>query len=178
MKLSFFAPVLTFAVIAGVMFYALFFLDPTLIPSEFVDRKVPEFSALEPVPGYGPDLSSENLSDGKVVLFNVFASWCVACLIEHPVFMKLKAEGNVEIFGLNYKDTPEAAAKWLAKNGNPYTRTGMDPKGRLGIEFGVYGVPETFIIGPDGTILDKIIGAVTANDLKTRILPRIAGNKK
>jgi len=88
--------------------------------------------------------------------------------------MALKKQGEVEIYGLNYKDKPAAAAKWLGRHGNPYTRTGMDQKGRVGIDFGVYGVPETFIMGPDGTILDKIIGPITEKDLETRILPRIA----
>ena len=175
MKLKFLAPVLTFFVIAAVMFYALFHLDPTEIPSELIDHKTPEFS-LTAVPGYGEPLSSANLKAGKITLLNVFASWCVACLAEHPVLMKLKREGKIEIYGLNYKDTPTAAAKWLSKHGNPYSRTGMDLKGRVGIDFGVYGVPETFIMGPDGTILDKIIGPIMEKDLQNKILPRIQEN--
>ena len=177
MKLKFLAPILTFSAIAAVMFYALFYLDPTEIPSELIDKSAPEFT-LQAVPGYGEDLSSANLKDGKITLLNVFASWCVACLAEHPVLMDLKRKGSVEIYGLNYKDTPEAAAKWLAKNGNPYTRTGMDLKGRVGIDFGVYGVPETFIMSPSGVILDKVIGPITDKDLTEKILPRIAGNMK
>ncbi|WP_169566232.1 DsbE family thiol:disulfide interchange protein [Sneathiella limimaris] len=175
MKLKFLAPLITFAVISGVMLYALFYLDPSEIPSELIDKKAPEFS-LTAVPGYGEDLSATDLRSGKVTLLNVFASWCVACLAEHPTLMELKRAGKVEIFGLNYKDTPEAAAKWLKKHGNPYTRTGMDLKGRVGIDFGVYGVPETFIMGPDGTILDKIIGPITERDLQQKILPRLTGN--
>lgn len=175
MKLSFMTPILTFMVIAGVMFYALFYLDPKEIPSELLDKTAPSF-ALPAVPGYGDDLSSENLKEGKITLLNVFASWCVACLAEHPTLMELSRQGKIDIYGLNYKDKPEAAAKWLKRNGSPYKRTGMDLKGRVGIDFGVYGVPETFIMGPDGTILDKIIGPITEKDLKTRILPRIAGD--
>ncbi len=174
MKLKFIAPILTFSAIALVMLYALFYLDPTEIPSELINKSAPEFS-LSAVPGYGKDLTSANLKEGKVTLLNVFASWCVACLAEHPVLMDLKRQGQVEIFGLNYKDTPEAAAKWLAKHGNPYTRTGMDIRGRIGIDFGVYGVPETFIMGPDGTIIDKIIGPITDRDLNEKILPRLQG---
>ncbi|WP_025896946.1 DsbE family thiol:disulfide interchange protein [Sneathiella glossodoripedis] len=173
MKVKFLAPILTFTAIALVMLYALFYLDPTEIPSELIDKKAPEFS-LSAVPGFGDDLSSAHLQDGKITLLNVFASWCVACLAEHPVLMDLSRNGQVEIYGLNYKDTPTAAAEWLAKHGNPYTRTGMDLKGRVGIDFGVYGVPETFIMGPDGTILDKIIGPITDKDLKEKILPRLA----
>lgn len=177
MKLSYFIPILTFAAISGVMLYALFFLDPKEIPSELIDKKAPDF-ALEEVPNYGPALNSSHLKEGKITLLNVFASWCVACLAEHPALMKLKAEGKVDILGLNYKDKPGAASDWLTKHGSPYARTGMDEKGRVGIDFGVYGVPETFIMGPDGTILDKIIGPITPKNLREQILPRIEGNVK
>jgi len=173
MRFGFLAPVFIFVLIAAMMFYALFYLNPKEIPSELVNKSAPEF-ALEPVPGYGEPLSTEHVKQGKLTLLNVFASWCVACLAEHPTLMKLKKQGQVEIYGLNYKDKPDAAAKWLGRHGNPYTRTGMDHKGRVGIDFGVYGVPETFIMGPDGTILDKIIGPITEKDMETRILPRIA----
>jgi len=176
MRLGFLAPVLTFAVIAAVMAYALFFLNPKEIPTELAGKPAPEFK-LEAVPNHGPGLETAHLKEGKITLLNVFASWCVACLAEHPTLMDLKKGGQVEIFGLNYKDQPNAADKWLNKHGDPYTRTGMDLNGRVGINFGVYGVPETFIMGPDGKILDKIIGPITENDLKNKILPRIAGNK-
>ena len=174
MRLRFLVPVLTFAAIAIIMWYALFNLNPTEIPSELVSKPAPEFS-LEAVPGYGPGLAQADLSTGKVVLLNVFASWCVACMAEHPFFMELKKQGIVDIYGLNYKDTPEAAAKWLDRHGNPYRRTGMDMKGRVGIDFGVYGVPETFIISPDGKILDKIIGPVSKDMFDMRIRPLLAG---
>ncbi|GLQ07821.1 DsbE family thiol:disulfide interchange protein [Sneathiella chinensis] len=174
MRLGFLAPVLTFAVIAALMLYALFFLNPKEIPSELVSKPAPEFQ-LEPVPGYGPGLGTSDLKQGKVVLLNVFASWCVACLAEHPLLVKLKQQGVVDIYGLNYKDKPDAAAKWLTRHGTAYTRTGMDLKGRVGIDFGVYGVPETFIIDGEGRILDKIIGPITEHDLETRILPRVSG---
>ncbi len=172
MRISFLAPVITFAAIAAVLFYALFYLDPKDIPSELVSKEAPVFK-LEPVPAHEPGLETANLKQGKVTLLNVFASWCVACLAEHPKLMALEKKGTVEIFGLNYKDNPGAAAQWLARHGDPYARTGMDLKGRVGIDFGVYGVPETFVMGPDGTILDKIIGPITDSDLETRILPLI-----
>lgn len=170
MRFRFLIPVLTFAGIAVVMWYALFNLNPTEIPTELVSKPAPEF-ALEPVPGYGPGLAQTDLATGKVVLLNVFASWCVACMAEHPFFMELKTQDTIDIYGLNYKDTPEAAAQWLARHGNPYKRTGMDLKGRVGIDFGVYGVPETFIISPDGKILDKIIGPVSRDMFENRIRP-------
>jgi len=175
MRLRFLAPVLTFSAIAVIMWYALFNLDPSEIPSELLSKPVPEFS-LSGVPGYGPDLASTDLKTGKVTLLNVFASWCVACLAEHPLFMELKKQGKVDIYGLNYKDKPDAAAKWLKRNGNPYVKTGMDEKGRVGIDFGVYGVPETFVIGPDGKILDKIIGPVSQDIYEQRIEPLLEEN--
>jgi cytochrome c biogenesis protein CcmG, thiol:disulfide interchange protein DsbE len=175
MRLRFLAPVLTFSAIAVIMWYALFNLDPSEIPSELLSKPVPEFS-LSGVPGYGPDLASTDLKTGKVTLLNVFASWCVACLAEHPLFMELKKQGKVDIYGLNYKDKPDAASKWLKRNGNPYVKTGMDEKGRVGIDFGVYGVPETFVIGPDGKILDKIIGPVSQDIYEQRIEPLLEEN--
>ncbi|MFC4271994.1 DsbE family thiol:disulfide interchange protein [Sneathiella chungangensis] len=174
MRFRFLIPVLTFAAIAIVMWYALFNLNPTEIPSELVSKPAPEF-ALDAVPGYGPELSKSDLATGKVVLLNVFASWCVACLAEHPFFMEIKQQNLVEIYGLNYKDTPDAAAQWLDRHGNPYSRTGMDIKGRVGIDFGVYGVPETFVISPDGKILDKIIGPVSREMFEERIRPLLNG---
>ncbi|MDF2366380.1 DsbE family thiol:disulfide interchange protein [Sneathiella sp.] len=174
MRFRFLTPVLAFAGIAVVMWYALFNLNPTEIPTELINKPAPEF-ALEPVPGYGPGLAQSDLATGKVVLLNVFASWCVACMAEHPFFMKLKAQDTVDIYGLNYKDTPDAAAQWLARHGNPYKRTGVDLKGRVGIDFGVYGVPETFVISPDGKILDKIIGPVSEDMFDARIRPLLNG---
>tara|TARA_R110001599_G_scaffold143806_3_gene324986 strand:- start:745 stop:1278 length:534 start_codon:yes stop_codon:yes gene_type:complete len=170
MKLKFLAPVLTFAAIAVILWYALFNLNPSEIPSELVSKPAPAFS-LEPVPGYGPGLAQADLATGKVTLLNVFASWCVACMAEHPFFMELTKQNVVEIYGLNYKDKPDAAAQWLDRHGNPYARTGMDLKGRVGIDFGVYGVPETFVISADGKILDKIIGPVSKDMFDMRIRP-------
>ncbi|MBL4908034.1 MAG: DsbE family thiol:disulfide interchange protein [Sneathiella sp.] len=172
MRLGSLAPVLTFSGIAAVMVYALFYLDPSDIPSELLSKPAPEFK-LDPVPDYGPGLEAADLKKGKVTLLNVFASWCVACLAEHPKLMELQKNGSVEIYGLNYKDKPDAAAEWLTRNGDPYSRTGMDKRGRVGINFGVYGVPETFVMSPDGKILDKIIGPITDDDLENRILPLV-----
>ena len=174
MRLKFLVPVVTFAVIAAIMWYALFNLNPAEIPSVLVSKPVPEF-ALEEVPGYGPSLASTDLASGKITLLNVFASWCIACLAEHPFLMEVKRDNLVELYGLNYKDTPNAAAEWLERRGNPYARTGMDIKGRVGIDFGVYGVPETFIISADGKILDKIIGPVNKDIFDARIRPLLKG---
>jgi cytochrome c biogenesis protein CcmG/thiol:disulfide interchange protein DsbE len=145
--------------------------DPREIPSALIDKPVPQFS-LPPVKGRTLGLSSDDLS-GEVSLVNVFASWCVACREEHPVFMQLKAEGSVPIHGLNYKDQPDNAARWLNIMGDPYTRTGADLNGRVAVEWGVYGVLETFVITKDGRIAHKHIGPLTAQALESTVLPLI-----
>ena len=146
-------------------------LDPSILPSTLIGKPVPEFE-LPPVKGRDLGLSSANLL-GEVSLVNVFASWCVACRQEHPLFMKLAARGTVVLHGLNYKDRPDDAAKWLDTLGDPYTRTGADISGRAAIDWGVYGVPETFIVGADGRIAYKHIGPVNENTLTETILPLV-----
>ena len=145
--------------------------DPELVPSPLIGRNVPEFS-LPPVQGRSLGLSSVDLT-GEVSLVNVFASWCVACREEHPLFMQLKRSRAVQIHGLNYKDRLEDAAQWLDALGDPYTRTGADRDGRVAIDWGVYGVPETYVITKAGRIAHKQIGAITPKDLQQTILPLI-----
>ena len=120
------------------------------LPSALLDKPVPEF-ALAPVLGREEGLSTQDLI-GHVSLVNVFASWCVPCRAEHPLFMELSATGEVPLYGINYKDPPDQARAWLDELGDPYARIGADINGRAGIEWGVYGVPETYVIAPDGTI--------------------------
>ncbi len=146
-------------------------LDPRAIPSTLIDKPVPEFG-LAAVQGRTLGLSSDNLR-GEVTLVNVFASWCVACRAEHPLLMDLQKQGIVAVHGLNYKDRPADAAEWLDRFGDPYGRTGADRDGRVGIDFGVYGVPETFIIGADGVIVEKIIGPISRRILEMKVLPLI-----
>ena len=145
--------------------------DPRTIPSALIDKPVPEF-ALPPVKGRTLGLSSTDLV-GEVSLVNVFASWCVACREEHPLFMQLKAESVVPMHGLNYKDHPDNAARWLNTLGDPYTRTGADRDGRVSIDWGVYGVPETFVISKDGRIAHKHIGPLTPEAFENTVLPLI-----
>jgi len=145
--------------------------DPSVIPSALIGKPVPEF-ALPPVQGRTLGLSTADL-EGEVSLVNVFASWCTACRAEHPLFMRLKAEGAVPIHGLNYKDRPDDAARWLDTLGDPYARTGADQDGRVAIDWGVYGVPETFVVARDGRIAHKHIGALTPKDLEETILPMV-----
>lgn len=146
--------------------------DPRVVPSPLIGREIPEFE-LPPLPGRNNGLSSGDLK-GEVSLVNVFASWCTACRYEHPLFMDLQKRGVVPVHGINYKDAPEDAKAWLAALGDPYTRIGADRNGRVSIEWGVYGVPETFLVDKEGRIVFKQIGAVTPEILEQKILPLVA----
>lgn len=169
-RLGLWAPLVIFAGIAVVLGIGLT-LNPREVPSPLIGKPVPTFS-LPPVQGRTLGLSSADLK-GEVSLVNVFASWCVACREEHPLLLELKQTGVVPIHGLNYKDRPEDAAKWLDDQGDPYTRTGADISGRVAIDWGVYGVPETFVIDRQGRIAYKQIGPLTPEVLKGTILPLI-----
>ncbi len=151
-------------------------INPREIPSPLIGKAVPDFQ-LPPVQGRTLGLSSTDLK-GEVSLVNVFASWCVACREEHPLFMRLHAQGVVPIHGLNYKDAPKDAAEWLDTLGDPYTRTGVDLNGRVGIEWGVYGVPETFVIDRGGRIRYKHIGPISDRDWEGKIGPLIQRLRK
>ena len=168
----FLVPIAIFAGI-GVLLYLGLFRDPSLVPSPLIGKPVPEF-ALGPVQGRTLGLSSEDLRE-EVTLVNVFASWCVACRDEHPLFLALEREGVVPIHGLNYKDAPADAAAWLDALGDPYTRIGADLDGRVGLDWGVYGVPETFVVDGNGRIAYKHIGPVTPRVLDEIILPLVRG---
>ena len=123
----------------------------------------------------GMTLSGKNytFSGGQVAVVNVWASWCVSCREEHPLLVELSKSGIVPIYGLNYKDKPELALQWLGQYGDPYTVSVVDPEGRIGIDYGVYGVPETYVIDKDGVIRHKQIGPVTIESLEKKILPLI-----
>jgi cytochrome c biogenesis protein CcmG/thiol:disulfide interchange protein DsbE len=169
-RLGFLLPVLVFVMIAVGLGIGLT-RNPQEIPSALIGKPVPEFS-LQPVQGRSLGLSSADLQ-GEVSLVNVFASWCTACRYEHPLFMQLEEDGVVPTHGLNYKDRPEDAAKWLDDLGDPYTRTGADLDGRVGIEWGVYGVPETFVIDRDGRIAFKHVGPVLPEVWRDKIAPLV-----
>ncbi|MGH7109871.1 MAG: DsbE family thiol:disulfide interchange protein [Stellaceae bacterium] len=170
-RLVFLLPVIAFVGLAATFIAGLHY-DPSLVPSPLIGKPVPRFD-LPPVEGNKLGLSSADLK-GQVTLVNVFASWCVSCRDEQPVLMALKQQGSVPIDGIDYKDTPANAAQWLAAMGNPYNRIGADPSGRVAIDWGVYGVPETFLIGPEGKIAYKQVGPVTAQVLEHKILPLVA----
>ena len=146
-------------------------LDPRKVPSPLVGKLVPIFS-LPPVQGRTLGLANTDL-EGEVSLVNVFASWCTACRDEHPLFMELQKQGTVPVHGLNYKDRPEDVARWLAALGDPYTRTGADLNGRVGIDWGVYGVPETFVVDREGRIAYKHIGPITPQVMSEKIIPLV-----
>ncbi len=170
LRLAGYIPLIVFLVMA--VFFAIgLTMNPRDIPSPLIGKPVPEFS-LPPVQGRTLGLSSADLR-GQVSLVNVFASWCVACREEHPLLMGLRDKGIVPIHGLNYKDKPDDARAWLDQLGDPYTRTGADISGRVAIDWGVYGVPETFVIDRDGRIVHKHIGAITPQALRDTIMPII-----
>ena len=170
-RLIFLLPAAAFAGLA-VAFGSRLNRDPSIIPSALIGKPVPAFS-LPPVQGRTLGLSSADLLGG-VSLVNVFASWCVACREEHPLWMRLKQAGTVPIHGLNYKDKPADAARWLDTLGDPYVRTGADLDGRVAIDWGVYGVPETYVVDRQGRIAFKQIGPVNRQILDETILPLIA----
>ncbi len=146
-------------------------LNPRDIPSPLINKPAPEFSL--PVLSESEQSLTKQQMMGKVWLFNVWASWCVSCRAEHPVFNELAAMNVVSIIGLNYKDEPKDAMRWLAQLGNPYEASIIDREGRTGIDYGVYGVPETFVIDKKGIVRYKHTGPITMNDVNTVLLPLI-----
>ena len=150
--------------------------DPSLIQSVLIDKPAPVFT-LPAVPGLGVDGFDTASLTGEVTLVNVFASWCIPCRDEHPVLEALKRETGVRLFGINQKDAPENAAAFLAALGNPYDAIGADVNGRISIDWGVYGVPETFIVDAKGVIRFKHVGPLSMEDIASEIVPAIATAK-
>lgn len=146
-------------------------LDPREVPSPLIDKPAPTFS-LARLDQPAQMLGTEQLR-GQVWVLNVWASWCVACRDEHPVLVEFSKSGVVPIYGLNYKDKREPALNWLQQFGNPYTASIFDENGRVGIDFGVYGVPETFVIDKQGVIRYKKTGPVTPETIQSIILPLV-----
>jgi cytochrome c biogenesis protein CcmG/thiol:disulfide interchange protein DsbE len=153
------------------LLYAGLHHDPHMIPSPLIDKPAPQFTAqlVEPTTG----TFSPSQLKGKVWLLNVWASWCVSCREEHPLLLAYAHAQHVPLIGLDYKDDPVAARHWLAEAGDPYDVVAGDPSGNIGINYGVYGVPETFLIDRNGTIVYKQIGPLTVHALETKLLPMI-----
>jgi cytochrome c biogenesis protein CcmG/thiol:disulfide interchange protein DsbE len=169
-------PLLIFAALAGLFWFALHGGDPSRLPSALVGKQVPAFS-LPPIEGMarGEGLSAADLSTGSPTILNVWASWCVPCHAEHPLLTQLAREPSVRLYGINYKDDPAAARRFLGRYGNPFLRIGADRSGRTAIDFGVYGVPETYVIGGDGKILYRHVGPLTEEAIKEKLLPLVQG---
>jgi len=166
-------PLLVFLGLAGIFLMQLLSgRDASTVPSALIGEKAPDTS-LPPLEGMQlPGFETAQLG-GKVTLLNVFASWCVPCRQEHPVLLALSQDKRFALAGLNYKDVPENARRFLGELGNPYGAIGVDEKGRAAINWGVYGVPETFLIGKDGTILYKHVGPLSPEAAQAELLPRI-----
>ena len=146
-------------------------LNPREVPSPLIDKPAPDFQ-LPQLHETSRTLAPQDMK-GKVWIFNVWASWCVACLEEHPLLVELSKRNLVPIVGLNYKDNRAEALQWLQKRGDPYTLSAEDAEGRVGIDYGVYGVPETYVIDKEGVIRFKRIGPVTPKVLDEQILPLV-----
>jgi cytochrome c biogenesis protein CcmG/thiol:disulfide interchange protein DsbE len=163
-------PLAIFVLMVGLLGYGLR-LDPKKVPSPLIDKPAPAFS-LVMLEDPSRELSTADMA-GQVWVLNVWASWCVSCRAEHEVITSLARRNLVTVVGLNYKDQPDEASRWLGKYGNPYAVSVIDGDGRVGIDWGVYGVPETFVIGADGRIKYKHIGPVTHESLEQKVLPVI-----
>ena len=153
-----FAPILAFAAIAIGLGFALT-NDPRKMPSTLIDRPTPKF-ALAPLEAGTTGFQTEDLS-GKVALVNIFASWCAGCRVEHPTLLRIAKDGAIPLYGINWKDKPGDGLKWLKTQRNPYLKVGDDQNGRLGIDLGVTGVPETFVVDRTGRIRYRHAGPIT-----------------
>jgi cytochrome c biogenesis protein CcmG, thiol:disulfide interchange protein DsbE len=163
-------PLAIFLVVLGFLFVGLF-RDPREVPSPLIGKPAPAFS-LAQLHRPGQTLTTQDMR-GQVWLLNVWASWCVSCKVEHPLLVDLAKANVVPVIGLAYKDKPEDGLAWLAANGDPYRLSIVDRDGRVGIDFGVYGVPETFVIDKGGVIRYTQIGPLTADALRQTILPLV-----
>jgi len=170
-------PLVGFLALAALFYVGLGAGDPSRLPSALIGKPVPP-TELPPVPGLEvngkavPGLTNATFA-GSVSVVNVWASWCVPCHDEAPLLEALGKDKRIKLLGINYKDAPDNARRFLNRYGNPFAATGRDENGRTSIDWGVYGVPETFLIGRDGRIAYKLIGPITAENLKTTLMPQI-----
>jgi cytochrome c biogenesis protein CcmG/thiol:disulfide interchange protein DsbE len=178
MRLTMLVPLVLFLGVAALFFVRLMNGgDPSLLPSALIGHPAPQ-TDLPPVEGLTrdgqpvPGLSSADFK-GDVIVLNVWASWCVPCRDEAPLLMRIAQDKRIRVVGMNQKDRPENARRFLGRYGNPYVASGADISGRAAIEWGVYGVPETFIVGRDGKIAYKVVGPITPQNLEQVIKPEI-----
>jgi len=171
----FLLPLALFLVLAGYFVLALRpDYDPHELPSAMIDKEAPAFD-LAGLNGQG--IARDALKGGPV-LINFFASWCVPCRVEHPLLMRLAEQEHVPLYGIDYKDRPEDATKLLAQFGDPYRRIGVDRDGRVGLDFGVYGVPETYVLDATGHIRKRFVGPLTAAQVDKELLPLLRTLRK
>ncbi|WP_303905703.1 DsbE family thiol:disulfide interchange protein [Thiohalomonas denitrificans] len=176
MKTRFLAPLMIFGAMVGLFYFALMQIgqgdyNPRDIPSPLINQAAPAFD-LPAVTSDG-SVSSAVFAQHQVSLFNVWASWCVACRQEHPFLMDLARRGEVPIYGLNYKDERADAIQWLNRHGDPYVTSGFDLRGDVGIDWGVYGVPETFVIDGNGMVRYKHVGPLGPESWEKKMKPVI-----
>ncbi len=174
LRIRFILPALVFILLAGAFWYVLTQMesgryDGRVVPSAMLDKPMPKFK-LDPPNGFGLGLADTDIR-GRVTVVNVFASWCGPCLVEHPLMMALSRDKRLRVVGLNYKNDPAKAVTWLKEHGNPYARIGSDRQGKVAIEWGVYGVPETFIVDDEGVIRYRHAGPVTPQLMREEIRP-------
>ena len=170
MALRYLLPLAIFILLVGFLAYGLT-RDPSDLPSPFIGKPAPQFE----LPSLSNAAQSVGSSDmaGKVALLNVWATWCVGCKNEHHMLMQIAATGEIPIYGLNWKDNRPQAISWLSQLGDPYVDTAFDVDGRVAIDWGVYGAPETFLVDADGTVLYNHLSPMTKNVWETEFLPRI-----
>ncbi len=163
-----------FAAVAGKMLYDqdVNGLDVSAIPSALIGKTAPSL-AMPPLEGSNTAALDDSAIKGKLTLVNVFASWCVPCRQEHPILKELANDSRINIVGINYKDRNDNALRFLGELGNPYRAIGVDPNGKAAIDWGVYGIPESYLVGPDGTILYKKVGPFDERSLTKDLLPAI-----
>ncbi|MEM7398186.1 MAG: DsbE family thiol:disulfide interchange protein [Pseudomonadota bacterium] len=174
-------PFVMFAVLAGLFFIALRAGDPSTLPSALIGKPVPEFDLPALNPGGGAqEITSAALGNGKPAVVHFFASWCAPCREEHPAVMALAKtlraqDPDIPFYGINYKDDPTAARRFLGGYGDPYSHIGVDRSGRTAINFGVYGVPELYVVADDGTVAYRHAGPLTEEVVEAKILPLMRG---
>jgi cytochrome c biogenesis protein CcmG, thiol:disulfide interchange protein DsbE len=170
-----FVPLAIFLAVAIMFQFALKSGDPSKLPSALIGKPVPtvDFPALEGLAGAVPGFTAADLGKGGVTVVNFWASWCAPCVEEHPLLVELAKEPGLKLMGVNYKDEAENARRFLGRYGNPFAALGVDPKGRGAIEWGVYGMPETFVVDGQGRIAYKHVGPLSARSIVEKILPAV-----
>ncbi len=171
-------PLIIFGAMAIVFLFALKSGDPSKLPSALIGKRAPEITVpalpeLTDGPRTVPGFASVDLAKGQVSVVNFWASWCAPCVAEHPLLIALKERTGVALYGVNYKDQAVAARRFLGRYGNPYAAVGVDVHGRTAIEWGVYGMPETFVLNGRGEIVYKHVGPITPESLEAKVIPAI-----